>query len=131
MLSLVKNFVLSVWDARKNDLYGGQNGETSGLSFPLSGDLASFARVCGCVVAGIIAMAATRVYYTTLSQAYMRDCGKSTPPYTFLKKILTALLTASPNTVTKKNDYCTFTEDGHILRMGTTVNTDRSKCIAL
>ena len=49
----------SVWDARKNELYGGQDGETSGCSCPLTGDFASSAHVCGCVVDGVIAMAAT------------------------------------------------------------------------
>ena len=59
LLSLVKNFVLSVRDARKNELYGGQDGETSGCSCPLTGDFASFTHVCGCVVNGVIATAAT------------------------------------------------------------------------
>ena len=27
--------------------------------------------------------------------------------------------------------HCTFTEDGHVLRMATTVNADRSECVAL
>ena len=28
LLSLVKGFVLSVWDVRKNELYGSQDGDT-------------------------------------------------------------------------------------------------------
>ena len=58
LLSLVKNFVLSVWGLRKNELYGGQDGETSGCSCPLTGDIASSTCLCGCMVDGVNAMAA-------------------------------------------------------------------------
>ena len=63
LLRLVKSFILLTWDARKNKLYGNQdgNGETSGCSCscPLTGDLSSSVHVCGCVVNGVSATAAT------------------------------------------------------------------------
>ena len=61
LLRLVKSFILLIWDTRKNKLYGDQdgNGETSGCSCPLTGDLSSSACVCGCVVNGVSATAAT------------------------------------------------------------------------
>ena len=63
LLRLVKSFILLIWDTRKNKLYGDQdgNGETSGYSCscPLTGDLSSSACVCGCVVNGVSATAAT------------------------------------------------------------------------
>ena len=56
-----------IWDTRRNKLYGDQDGTgaTTGCSCycPLTGDLASSACVCGCVVNGVSAMVATRVYY--------------------------------------------------------------------
>ena len=63
LLRLVKSFILLIWDSRKNKLYGDQdgNGETSGCScsYPLTGVLTSSACVCGCVVDGVSATAAT------------------------------------------------------------------------
>ena len=61
LLKLVKSFVLLVWDARKNKLYGDQDGTTPGCSCscPLTGDLTSSTCVCGCVVSGVSATAAT------------------------------------------------------------------------
>ena len=63
LLRLVKSFILLIWDTRKNKLYGDQDGnsETSGCSCscPLTGDLSNSARVCGCVVNGVSATAAT------------------------------------------------------------------------
>ena len=63
VLRPVKSFILLIWDTKKNRLYGNQvgNGETSGCSCscPLTGDLSSSACVCGCVVDGVSAMAAT------------------------------------------------------------------------
>ena len=49
---------------RKNKLYGDQDGATPGCSCscPLTGDLTSSACVCGCVVNGVNATAATLVY---------------------------------------------------------------------
>ena len=72
LLRLVKSFINL--DTRKNKLYGNQdgNGETSGCSCscPLTGDLSSSACVSGCsacvcgrVVNGVNATAATCVYY--------------------------------------------------------------------
>ena len=60
-LRLVKSFILLIWDTRKNKLYGDRDGETSGCSCscPLTGDLSSSACVCGCMVDGIGATAAT------------------------------------------------------------------------
>ena len=61
LLKLVKSFVLLVWDMRKNKLYGDQDGTTPGCSCscPLTGDLTSSACVCGCMVNGVSATAAT------------------------------------------------------------------------
>ena len=63
ILRLVKSFILIIWVTRKNNLYGDQDGnvETSGCSctFPVTGDFSSSACVCGCVVNGISATAAT------------------------------------------------------------------------
>ena len=61
LLKLVKSFVLLVWDTRKNKLYGDQDGTTPGCSCscPLTWDLTSSACVCGCVVNGVSATAAT------------------------------------------------------------------------
>ena len=63
LLRLVKCFILLIWDTRKNKLYGNQDstGETSGYSCscPLTGDLSSSACVCGWMVDGVSAMAAT------------------------------------------------------------------------
>ena len=58
-LKLGKNFVLLVWDIRKNKLYGDQDGTTPdcSCSCPLTGDLTSSACVCGCVVNGVSATA--------------------------------------------------------------------------
>ena len=60
LLRLVKS---SIWDTRKNKLCGDQDGtgETPGYSCscPLTGDLSSSACVCGCVVNGVSATAAT------------------------------------------------------------------------
>ena len=60
---LVKSSILLIWDTRRNKLYGDQDGtgETSGCSCtcPLTGDLTSSACVCGCVVDGVSATAAT------------------------------------------------------------------------
>ena len=52
---------LLIWDTRKNKLYGDQDGATSGCSChcPLIGDLTSSVCICGCVVNGISATAAT------------------------------------------------------------------------
>ena len=51
LLRLVKSFVLSIWDTRKNKLYDDQDSETSGCSCscPLTGVLTSSACVCGCM----------------------------------------------------------------------------------
>ena len=58
-----KSFILLIWDTRKNKLYGDRDGtgETSGCSCSCAptGDLSSSACVCGCVVNGVSAMAAT------------------------------------------------------------------------
>ena len=59
LLSLVKNFVLFILDALKNELYGSQVRETSGCTCPLTGDLASSAHLCGCMVDGVIATTAS------------------------------------------------------------------------
>ena len=59
LLKLVKSFVLLVWDTGKNKLHGDQGGTTPGCSCPLTGDLTSSACVCGCVVNGVSATAAT------------------------------------------------------------------------
>ena len=61
LLKSVKSFVLSIWDTRKNKLYGDQDCEALGrsCSCPLTGDLSSSACVCGCVVHGVSATAAT------------------------------------------------------------------------
>ena len=62
LLKLVKSFVLLVWDMRKNKLYGDQDGTTPGCSgsCPLTGvSQAPPACVCGCVVNGVSATAAT------------------------------------------------------------------------
>ena len=63
LLKLVKIFILLIWDTRKNNLCGNQdgNGETSGCSCscPLTRDLSSSTCVCGCMVYGVSATAAT------------------------------------------------------------------------
>ena len=63
LLRLVKSFILLIWDTMKNKLYCDQdgNGETSGCfcSCPLTRDLSSSAYVCGCMVNGVSATAAT------------------------------------------------------------------------
>ena len=51
--------MLSVWDARKTECYGGQDGETLGCSCSLTGDLVSSVHLCECVVDGMIATAVT------------------------------------------------------------------------
>ena len=65
-LRLVKSFILLIWDTWKNKLYGDQdgNGETPGCSCSclLTGDQRTRARghwICGCVVNGVSATAAT------------------------------------------------------------------------
>ena len=61
LLKLVKSFVLLIWEARKKELYGDQDCVVSGCSCscPLTGGLTSSACVCGCVVNGVSATAAT------------------------------------------------------------------------
>ena len=63
LLRLVKSFILLIWDTKKNKLCGDQdgNGETSdySCSCPLTGDLSSSACICGCMVNGVSATAAT------------------------------------------------------------------------
>ena len=61
LLKLVKSFVLLIWEARKKELYGDQDCVVSGCSCscPLTGGLTSSAYVCGCVVNGVSATAAT------------------------------------------------------------------------
>ena len=61
LLKLVKSFVLLIWETRKKELYGDQDCVVSGCSCscPLTGGLTSSACVCGCVVNGVSAMAAT------------------------------------------------------------------------
>ena len=51
LLRLVKSFILSIWDTRKNKLYDDQDSETSGCSCscPLTGVLTNSACVCGCM----------------------------------------------------------------------------------
>ena len=61
--TLIKSFVLLIWDTRTKELYGDQDGIPSGRSCPLTGDLASSTCVCGCVDNGISATAATWVCY--------------------------------------------------------------------
>ena len=58
---LVKSFVLLIWETRKKELYGDQDCVVSGCSCscPLTGGLTSSACVCGCVVNGVSATAAT------------------------------------------------------------------------
>ena len=52
--ALVKSYILSIWDTRKNNLYDNRAGAFSGCSCscPLTGDLTSSACICGCVVNG-------------------------------------------------------------------------------
>ena len=52
--ALVKSYILSIWDTRKNNLYDDRAGAFSGCSCscPLTGDLTSSACICGCVVNG-------------------------------------------------------------------------------
>ena len=59
--ALLKSFVLLIWEARKKELYGDQDCVVSGCSCscPLTGGLTSSACVCGCVVNGVSATAAT------------------------------------------------------------------------
>ena len=61
LLKLVKSFVLLIWETRKKELYGDQDCVVSGCSCscPLTGGLTSSACVCGCVVNGVSATAAT------------------------------------------------------------------------
>ena len=61
LLMLVKSFVLLIWETRKKELYGDQDCVVSGCSCscPLTGGLTSSACVCGCVVNGVSATAAT------------------------------------------------------------------------
>ena len=61
ILKLVKSFVLLIWETRKKELYGDQDCVVSGCSCscPLTGGLTSSACVCGCVVNGVSATAAT------------------------------------------------------------------------
>ena len=51
---VVKSYILSIWDTRKNNLYDDRAGAFSGCSCscPLTGDLTSSACICGCVVNG-------------------------------------------------------------------------------
>ena len=49
----LKSFVSLIWDTKKNKLYGDQDGETSGCSCPLTGDLTSSACLCRCVANGV------------------------------------------------------------------------------
>ena len=52
IISLIKSFMLLIWDTRKKELYGDQDGVTSGYSYscPLTGDLTSY--TCACRVCG-------------------------------------------------------------------------------
>lgn len=52
--ALVKSYILSIWDTRKNFWYDDRAGAFSGCSCscPLTGDLTSSACICGCVVNG-------------------------------------------------------------------------------
>ena len=63
LLRLVKSFIVLIWETRENKLYGDQDGtgETSGYSCScsLTRELTSSACVCGCVVDGVSATAAT------------------------------------------------------------------------
>ena len=61
LLKLVKSFVLLIWETRKKELYGDRDCVVSGCfcSCPLTGGLTSSACVCGCVVNGVSATAAT------------------------------------------------------------------------
>ena len=60
LLRLVKSFVLSGIVYSRNKFYGDRDGETSGCSCSLTGgDHTSSACVCGCVINGVSAMAAT------------------------------------------------------------------------
>ena len=58
LLKLVKSLI---WETRKKELYGDQDCVVSGCSCscPLTGGLTSSACVCGCVVNGVSATAAT------------------------------------------------------------------------
>ena len=70
------------WEERESrtvsaihSIYGNvcdQDGTTPGCSCscPLTGDLTSSACVCGCVVNGVSATAATSVYYYTIAHVY-------------------------------------------------------------
>ena len=61
LLKLVKSFVLLIRETRKKELYGDQDCVVSGCSCscPLTGGLTSSACVCGYVVNGVSATAAT------------------------------------------------------------------------
>ncbi len=58
LLKLVRSLVLSIWDARKYNLYSDHSDATSS-SCPLTGGPTSYACVCGFVVNGVSAMAAS------------------------------------------------------------------------
>ena len=61
LLKLVRSFVLLIWETRKKGLYGDQDYVITGCfcSCPLTGGLTSSACICGCVVNGVGATAAT------------------------------------------------------------------------
>ncbi len=61
LLKLVRSFVLSIWDARKDNLYGDHSDAISDCSSscPLTRGPTSSACIRGCVVNGVSAMAAS------------------------------------------------------------------------
>ncbi len=61
LLKLVRSFVLSIWNTRKDNLYGDRSDVISDCSSscPLTGGPTSSACVRGCVVIGISATAAS------------------------------------------------------------------------